>query len=116
VTPYRPDEHIYWYLGDKFLGVGRASVIYRLRFDEAYFCPHCGDIWLRRVRLDGRSPRRWEVRSRPCERCGGGSALYVHEALSPSASELIKEMPTALLIREFLLRLNGNINHYPEVV
>ena len=41
--------------------------------NTAYFCPHCGEIWLRSVVLD--QPLPWAIREALCSSCGPGLFL-----------------------------------------
>jgi len=52
---------------------------------EAYFCPVCGEIWLRRVITPhssyNRGPVQWQVSLLPCHSHGGGRIIKDYESL-----------------------------------
>lgn len=66
-------------------------------FSNAYFCPHCGDVWARVV-VDGRQHNPLTV---PCSKHGNGSFIFPWRQGCPS------ELPPEVLLYEFNLRLNN---------
>lgn len=75
-------------------------------FSIAFFCPFCGDIWARRIVVDGHTE--WALWTKPCSR----HPHSISRGLSGSVwcayeTEYCKNLPVEILRREFLLHFDA---------
>jgi hypothetical protein len=66
----------------------------------AFFCPHCGEIWGRRIILQAKG---WWVATVPCEECHRSCTIFQVPGSVLTVFTPLKELPKELLKREALL-------------
>lgn len=64
----------------------------------AFFCPHCGEIWGRAVRVSPEGSMHWIVMQRPCTAHGDGQML-IGQNLDECDSAILNREVFALLER-----------------
>lgn len=104
-----------WYIEGEFLGTSgipleivHANV--QCPSSLAYFCPHKGDVWARRVVLLDGVVQRWRILCIPAP--GQPPHLIANpfpgSVILPLEEGMLHHLPEAVLRREFLIHTKGD--------